>query len=290
MALHIWRNLRTDLPEDWELLQFSRSSDEGRCAFADRYDFRFELSWREVPGPPDFDRMMSDYESKLKEQGVPNTKHVSIGEWQGLETRNNGSSSSRYGRYFPEESCLVEGVFPWPHGRRDRKLARRVLESINVEPSGVGDMRRWRVFGMDFLVSNGLALEECSFLPGKAEMSFSDPKGRSIERFTRLGMVDDWLRGTVVDWLKAQFDERDEVTRRETTRVNGHAIEQVHVTHTRKGANKVHIRRRKSRAAAWICPSSGRLYCVKIQGAWKKGQEGPAAVDRMACCPAKELG
>lgn len=290
MALHIWRNFRADLPEDWELLQFSRNPAEGRCAFADRYDFRFELSWREVPGPPDFDRMMSDYEAKLKEQGADSTRRVKVGQWQGLEARNNGSPSSRYGRYFPDESCLIESVFPWPDGRQDRRLAARILESISAEHSPVEGKRRWCAFGMDFLVSDGLALEECSFLPGKAEMCFTDPREGTVERFTRLGMVGDWLKGTVADWLRAQFDVRDEVTRRETTRVRDHAVEQIRLTHTRKGANKVHLRRRKSEAAAWICPATDRLYFVRIQGKPGKGEENTAAADRLACCAAKELG
>ena len=47
----VWRHLEVRVPADWELLQFSKTPAEGRCAFADRHGFRLELSWRTVAGP-----------------------------------------------------------------------------------------------------------------------------------------------------------------------------------------------------------------------------------------------
>jgi len=70
MEKWIWRNITLTVPTDWEMLQFSRSAETGRCAFAGRYQFRLGLDWRVVPGPPDFGRMTSDYRARLREKGM----------------------------------------------------------------------------------------------------------------------------------------------------------------------------------------------------------------------------
>ena len=99
----------------------ARNPQAGRCAFADRYQFRLELSWKVVPGAPDFNRMMSDYAAKLIEEGEEKPEPVDGGPWKGLCVHAQGQLSTRFGRFFPGESCLVELVFPWPE-ERDEKL------------------------------------------------------------------------------------------------------------------------------------------------------------------------
>ena len=81
----IWREFRCVLPADWEMLQFSRHGDRGRCAFADRYLFRFELDWRVVPAEPEMARMMSDYRAKLTTDGsLTEPNNVQLPGWHGV--------------------------------------------------------------------------------------------------------------------------------------------------------------------------------------------------------------
>ena len=92
----VWRGVRLELPEDWEMLQFSSNPKQGRCAFADRYQYRLEFSWRTVSGPPDFERMLSDYRAKLKDEGMEGVAEARHGAWSGFRGETEGRFSSRF--------------------------------------------------------------------------------------------------------------------------------------------------------------------------------------------------
>ena len=77
MQTCIWRDLRIELPEDWEMLQFSLQRQAGRCAFADRYQFRLELGWRTAEAKPEIERMMSDYLAQMKPTPTQRTRRAS---------------------------------------------------------------------------------------------------------------------------------------------------------------------------------------------------------------------
>ncbi len=99
MRLWVWRNFRMKLPDDWEMLSFSRKSAAGSCAFADRYGYRAELSWKEFncgPGErPDVKRLMSDYCAKLiSEDQMPDARPWQVGSWRGLVGHVGGKTWS----------------------------------------------------------------------------------------------------------------------------------------------------------------------------------------------------
>ena len=142
--LHIWRNIRFELPDDWELLRFSRKEERGRLSFADRQRFRFELSWRKVPGEPDYGKMMSDYLAKLlEEKKLSWARQAQSVGWHGINGGGPNGSNTRFGRYFAEEDVLVEAVFLWEEGR-DKKLEKQVLTSVGAELPWRGKLRRGR--------------------------------------------------------------------------------------------------------------------------------------------------
>ena len=104
MRLWVWRYFRLELPDDWEMLQFSRNPHAGRCAFADRYQFRLEISWQALSGPPNMDRLVSDYLSKLKLDGtMPDAVRLDRPPWVGLRGHQGGILTSRFSRHFPAE-------------------------------------------------------------------------------------------------------------------------------------------------------------------------------------------
>ena len=81
MVQWIWRQISLRLPATWEMLQFSTEYPQGRCAFADRYQFRFELTWGNVKGEPDYDRMITDYTGKLeREKNLTETERAKKAE------------------------------------------------------------------------------------------------------------------------------------------------------------------------------------------------------------------
>ena len=279
MRLWVWRHVRIELPDDWEMLQFSRQSQGGRCAFADRYQFRLELNWREVPGPPDMERMTSDYLAKLRLDGsMPDAAVASSGGWQGIEGHQNGLFTSRFGRHFATERCLVEAVLLWPD-KRDADLERAVLASVAPEPEHLGRFQRWRAFGMDILASSGLALTDCRVEPANACLTFADERSGRQETFQRLGMVPEWLDGSARQWLEQQMPRDVALVSQDATEDCGHAIERL------VGTRRATLVRKRSRyeASAWICPADGRLYCAANT---KATETEPR---RLACCPDLEL-
>lgn len=284
VRLWVWRNLRVELPEDWEMLQFSRNMETGSCAFADRYRFRFELNWRVVEGPPDFDRMMSDYEGKLSnEDGVENCRRVRMRGWHGIEGSSESLSTTRLGRFFPDESCLVEIVFIWP-GKRDKRLARRVIESIKTEKEHPDSLRRWRAFGMDMLVGSDKKLHECLVEPANVKMVFRNGNPDLEERFTRMGLVDEWLHKTVGKWLEKRKPEALRDIRMNFENIGGHHVEKIHGRLPARGIRKFLGRKIEWEAAAWICPKDGRLYA-----ATRKDNGSDANGTCLSCCESMNL-
>jgi hypothetical protein len=283
----VWRHIRFQLPDDWEMLQFSRDPSSGSCLFADRYSFRFELDWRKVPGPPDMDRVLSDYSSRLREEKkIDGSRPVSAGEWKGIEARIDGILTTRFGRYFRTESCLVETVFLWPAGR-DPALEQAVLSSFDECPAAYGSLRRWTAFGLDLLASSDLTLDECEVKPALARMVFRDVSRGVEEIFERLGMVGSWLKTGVPEWMESRVPKGFRPSGRTVAAVRRHEIKLCSVEAFRK------FRRYGYRAAAWICPNDGRLYHVSVFGPLSRGlarkadlpQQDPTLPGlRLKCC------
>ena len=285
MQALIWRHFRFEHPEDWQMLHYSRDAAVGRCALADRYQFRLEFHWRRFAAVPDLDRILSDYRDSLeRDDNDAVVRRAQHGPWRGLETESNGVAAWRFGRFFSVESCLVELVFVWPD-RSDRQLAHSVLDSVREEPARQG-LRRWRAFGMDMHVPEDLALQECKIEPARAEMVFASPgKGGREETFRRLGMVDHWLNAPVGDWLHVQRPDKARDCRSGSGYRANHSISTVVATLPARWPGRLLGRRGAFQAAAWLCPVDERLYCMTLTSP-QPVAEGPEVLagGRLACC------
>ena len=176
----IWRHIRVDHPAAWEMLRYSKNPQAGRCSFADRYQYRLELSWQTFAAAPDFDRMVSDYAASLRKgHEDANVRPINHGDWHGLESADPAVTTTRFGRYFSDLSCLIELVFVWPDDK-DQPLIDTVLQSVEALPPK-GGQARWRALGMDLNADDELALAECRAEPAAATMTFA------TENATRCG-------------------------------------------------------------------------------------------------------
>ena len=290
MRLWVWRHFRFELPDDWEMLQFSKDLSRGRCAFADRYQFRIEFDWKTVPGPPDFKRLLSDYRSNLEREGkLENARFETVVGWNGLMGRCGGGETSRFGRFFPEEGCLVEMVFIWP-GNREPPVERPVLDSFARCGPDAGGGQRWRAFGVDIRAPAAWRLTDCRVEPALADLRFAAPKPPFCLRCRRLGMVNAWLTVPVARWLGTQVPDAVKSPAAAAAQVSGHHVDTVHGRFVPRGILK---RKGEYGAVAWICPSDHRLYVVESVAA---GEGEPSATrfpeawqaDRgpLACCAA----
>jgi hypothetical protein len=263
--LWIWRHFRLRLPADWEMLQFTRNPAVGRCAFADRYAFRLEMNWRAVGGPPDFDLMLRDYTTRLREQGHEHLRPVRRAGWRGVVGERQGLALSRFGAYFDEASCLVELVFIWPEMSVDRSLEQTVLESVGEEPPDAAGRRRWRAFGMDVHVHGGLSPARCRVLPGEVDWVFEATRGRPRVRVRRIGLRPLWMRQGVDAWLRANAPPL-RGARGETMERQGHALHRWSGRLRTGGLERLTRGPRDYWAEAWVCPADDRLYAREIQG------------------------
>ncbi|MBQ7652292.1 MAG: hypothetical protein IJS15_15135 [Victivallales bacterium] len=275
----IWNRIGMMLPDGWEMLQFSRNPSQGRCVFADRYQFRLELDWMTVSVPPDMERMSSDYTARLKENGLQSVEKVSHHPWSGAYGLEHGRPVSRYGAYFPDGPYLLEAVFIGESGDKPNHAAEcRILDSFKVNPESATS--RWCAFGMDWYTSaTDFAL--CYVAPGLAEASFTDGKKHISQTFSRRGMLKTWLKKPVTEWLASTVPSEYKTVSLEHESTDGHDVWTL-VARRRHAVLSDWIHgRRHIKASAWICPRDGRLYAMSTLAHCDGRQFPPAS---LGCC------
>jgi hypothetical protein len=286
MKFICWRHFHLQVPDDWEMLLYSRAERAGRCTFADRYQYRLELSWSVFPGPPDTERMISDYATALSnDTRVATVKRTRIGAWEGLVVGSETGTSSRFGQYFPGEKCLVELVFPWPH-TREQALERAIIATVGEDGADAEGAYRWRAFGMELRVPGDLALHKATIEPGHARMDFRHARdtGR-VEKFERMGMVAHWLHGPLDVWLRRRVPPAVKIRETRTETIDQHLVSTITGDQPPKHLSRLLGKRRRYQARAWICPTDGRLYCTTSNGA-PMAEEATAPSRRLVCCDA----
>lgn len=251
----IWRQIGVELPPDWECLQFSRDPAAGRCAFADRDRYRFELNWRRSPGEPDFDRMMRDYESALagEWEGI---RRIKCRGWPGLTGRRRDEVVSRFGCWLPEIELLLEVVFIHPE-RRDEALEARIMATVRAVPPEADGFQRWRAFGMEMRVPRDFSLGECVVEPARVGLRFDGRNKPDRWIFRRYGMVASWLKLPVRDWLESQAGE---FVRNVRVKPGGGGAADLYRIEGEWHPRGLLLPRGAYAAAAWVDGQDGRLH------------------------------
>lgn len=280
MQLCVWNQTRLEIPNDWEMLRFSKSPNEGTCAFADRYSIRLEWTWKAVPHPPDFPRILTAYRQNLEASGrLEDGAIEEAGGWHGLLGRERAPqktwtvkqgvlspelvecrrSVSRWGRHLPELGRMVELVFLCD-GERDRALEGSVLRSVRPDAVRPGDLRRWCAFGLDALAPAEFRLAACTVEPAACRLQFASEDEQQSWHVQRLGMVDQWLTASVPEWLSRQHPPGLENLCAGERPVSGHPIAYASASVPARGRR---VPARRYDMAAWRCPRDGRLYSLK---------------------------
>jgi hypothetical protein len=281
--LVVWHGLHVEAPDEWEILQYSRRSDEGDLAWADRHEYRLQLFWRHAPQSPDLSRIMMDYRARLLEDGAKAVRMEKTQEWHGL-IDDTTRGSSRFGRYLKTSERLVEAVFLWPDGR-SREQEQAILSSIREEPTSSDGCRRWRAFGLDARVPSDLDLSACEVLPANAKWTFSDgQRARQSWHFERLGMLDQWLRDSPADWLAGKEPPNLSERRQQTLVAAGHTVTLVNGFVPALNFPKLGQRTNRFAAAAWVCPADGRLYHASRIVPARSEHQQPLAGHVLRCC------
>ncbi len=292
MQEYIWQGIRLLVPKDWELLGYSRRRESGKLHFADRRQYRLELTWRTLPGKPDMDRLLRDYQSRLHDdEKIVEIRPDRLRDWYGFTIRkdNPPTHESRMTHFFEKDFLLVEVVFLWPETAAS-SLRNDVLESIAYSDTRSEPSSRWRCFGLSLEIDSRFSIDTVNSRPALAAMSF-----RSCERIpaeieiSRRGFVDDRIRESVRDNLRQQIPAEFTFLRDSTSIESGHTIHSLFAG--RRSGWILNLLRGRSRiyfARAWICPRDGRLYYGSLRYPTKSGKSGaavPYARPALSCCP-----
>jgi len=196
-----------------------------------------------------------------------------------------GRPLSHFSRYFPDEQCLIQLVFPWPDAR-DLELESAVLRAVRPAPATGQGFRRWRAFGLDMRVSAGLVLSRSVVQCANARFTFNPPRGETgrEEHFERRGMVAEWLGAPVKDWLRCRADTEVRILQELSEKVGEHAVETISGERRARGFGRLLGKRQDYRSCAWICPADGRLYFSAIIGGETNESAAALAGQRLACC------
>jgi hypothetical protein len=142
---------------------------------------------------------------------------------------------------------------------------------------------------MDLLAQSDLSLAECDVKPAQARFVFGAARGGRRETFERLGMLAEWLRVPVREWLAARAAFKPGSERHSTSEQRGHTIECVSGAQARNAFGVLCGEQAHRRAAAWVCPRDGRLYAHCCTGATQDLAKEQEPAERLSCCEAVKL-
>ena len=277
----IWREIHLSIPSEWEMLQFSREKKQGNCAFADREQYRLELNWREVEDEPDYERMVGDYQSRLKDEGMDQFKDFTFNGWHGFDGCQEGLWTSRFGKYFETIGRLVEIVFIWPE-QTDRTLIKRILEPVKAVPAANG-RQTWQAFGMRIHPDASLNLEDCRVNAAQAQFTFSDKEDATrLEIFERLGLLRHWFNGKTEEWLKGKNPDKINDVSFSRKHISDHDVNLITGSLPPLQFPKIRQKANVYQAAAWICPNDERMYA--ISRVFPHGQEENSLAGKLLSC------
>ena len=270
------------LPDDWEMLQYSKNPVQGRCAFADRYQFRFEMNWSDVQSPPDMERLLSDYAASIEEARQPKPSPLQSGAWHGLSMMTeNGCCVTGYCRYFSEISQLLEICFIYPSGQpRDGSAEDKILSSVHPVITQADACQPWRAFGLDWCVSPELSLSRCTVSCGLAELSFCSQNLRATQTFSRRGLLSLWLKEPMEQWIKKTIPKDFTVISAKQRQHHGHDICDLLCAPSSFAWTDLLFGKRLLAVSAFLCPQEGRLYAVTDL---HRGKKTHPTAPRLSC-------
>lgn len=278
----IWNKIHLTLPDDWEMLQYSKNPGQGRCAFADRYQFRFEMNWSSVPSSPDMERLLSDYAASIEEAKQPKPASLQSAGWRGLAmVTENGCCVTGYCRYFSELSQLIEICFVYPSGQpRDGSAEDRILSTVHPVLTPENACQSWRAFGLDWCVSPGLSLSRCTVSCGLAELSFSSQNLRATQTFSRRGLLSLWLKEPLEHWIRKTIPKDFKVISAKQRQTQEHDICDILCAPSSFAWTDLLFGKRLLAVSAFLCPHEGRLYAVTDL---HRARKNPPPAPRLSC-------
>jgi len=279
MGLVIWRGFNISVPDEWEILQFSKNFEIGSLLFADRYSFRFEFNWNRLSGKPYMEKIVEDYLLDLvNNKRIKNEKRITLYDWKGFEGIVDGILTSRFGKWFEKESCMIEGVFLWDL-KRDLDTEENVLTSISTDD--IFNKRRWKAFGIDLVTEKDAKLVLCDVKPAYCKMVFKSKKCE--ETFERFGLVNFWLKEDYGKWSKKRIPQGFTVKKTSEKKLNDHSVKYIFAEGYRK------FRRLSYQSQTWLCPEDKRLYNLIITKKYSKSFEEDSFYQKILCCNKMEI-
>ncbi|MCH2174376.1 MAG: hypothetical protein MK193_01470 [Lentisphaeria bacterium] len=277
----IWRELAISVPSEWEILQFSKKEENGFVAFADRYQFRLELRWNQLPKKPNLEHMIQDNLARIRKKStLTGDRLVNYKNWQGFQATINQELRTHL-VYWTDDQRLIETTFIWPD-KVDKGLIKKLTNSFRTVDE---EHQHWKAFGLDINTQKDLFLDSCKIQPGSAKFLFQDKKQLQLEIYERIGLLDQWLKKPVNEWLKLQEPNGVNNQIYKETAIGNHRVFSVRGFISAMSFPKWSKKKNRYWADAWICPEDKRLYHVsRIFSAKEKVKDELLFGQYLRCC------
>lgn len=263
----IWQGLGISVPLDWEILRFRKDYESGFLLWADRYGYRFQLSWQRKSSARNAMEVCTDFLGKSSLAGDgDSSQRIKDRIWEGVESRKDDRTEQRFFKILPRERCLLEAVVV-DKNRVKAKLVDEILDSVTDVPPGDEGEQSWGGFGMDFEVPYDFTIHKCSVLPGSTTIEFVEGGEQPSElTYCRMGMVSHWMKGGLESWWESQWRKRlTKIVRSSLVQRDGTEI-LVEERHMKPEGAFGKIRRsRRLFSCLWIDPRDGRFHRHSFQ-------------------------
>lgn len=278
MKLLAWEGIACAIPVEWSPTILSGDRGRGFVRISDLEAIRMEIRWEPLKGAWEASPVVDRYESLLKKAARKSRTELSIRREEDHEPSDGARlvveepSAVSYHRLmlWPDDRVVFARVETRP--RRDRKLARRILDSL---ASAARESRElWSVFGLTMRPVIGWSRTENRLSTGILRLGFGRDSRRLIVEQQSLGteLVRDRGLERLLDALCGQGEMRRQAGQ-VPSRWLGHEVL------ARVGRGRPPTRRRKARSLAgilarrvrrrrdvaagmWLCPVTDKVFSV----------------------------
>jgi hypothetical protein len=202
-----WHHFRFRIPADWEVTSYAMERRVGRLEFSTRRGFEAMVSWEPCKREPDRESTMLSFLEKLVPGERKRPDRIRAGALQTWESGGflvgwcDETRPCQALKYLAESKVLLRWVFErGPRSRLD-DVWLPVLKSWRPND---GPVRRYHLFGLDFVLSAEFELEEMNALPANVRLLFESDRRHRVT-FRRWGLPEVILQGVAVQDFYPRF-------------------------------------------------------------------------------------
>lgn len=281
-SLLAWHHLELDIPNTWEVIRFSKKTDDGQIVLSDRFGETMHIFWKKIKEAPSIERRITELvEANSPDKEAPpdiRSKIKEISKWQ-VYFHSNKKFPVFAGRYLEDKKILLNITLP-PHKKHDpRKAIEPILASYSPNDK---EEKCWAMSGINVTLPTEYFIEGVELLPACQRMSFETKKEFRLVVY-RYGMMSRHLANQTLESFMAKVtDRKGSLLLKDQFEKDGR-YPGVELTYYTKGTGSILMnliaRKWHGHIFAWQSKERERIYA--IENHCKKGKEISDLKDRL---------